>query len=68
MFLNNFNILILKINLIYINKFNIYIYIYYFNIFINKKYFKKQPLSISNTILIAIQSNIINLSPHMSTQ
>jgi hypothetical protein len=63
MFLNNFNILILKINLIYI-----YIYIYYFNIFINKKYFKKQPLSISNTILIAIQSNIINLSPHMSTQ
>ena len=65
MFLNNFNILILKINLIYIY---IYIYIYYFNIFINKKYFKKQPLSISNTILIAIQSNIINLSPHMSTQ
>jgi hypothetical protein len=61
MFLNNFNILILKINLIYI-------YIYYFNIFINKKYFKKQPLSISNTILIAIQSNIINLSPQMSTQ
>jgi hypothetical protein len=37
MFLNRFDILILKI---IFKKIYIYIYIYYFNIFINKNYFK----------------------------